>query len=488
MKQFSATDPAAPPMPSRARTQRLSVQVGLALAGAACLVGASAQDASAAITYKANSAKASATPATSLYFGKPSTVVEGDVLVATVQASTQEATISAPSGWTLRASANAGTSSKVATYTKVAGATESSSYGFKFSLSGKHTGTLAAYSGVDPADPVDAVQSQSNAAGKYVACPSVSASVAGAMLVCTTAQPNGSSLYYRSPLTRRNNSRTGTTVDDNAIALGDELRVESGSTGPRSVEATSTLPVEASVGTSVLLKPESGAEPPPVVDRNYFNGDFDTGDFSQWSGVQRVSPDRLALTTDVVRQGSHAARFEVQPGDCWKNGGGSCSARAELETDQGARLRFYEGDDRYLGWSTRFDASWPTSNLWAIFIQFHGNDNLKPPLSMEAVGDKVFTRGFADGAYFTGTKIPLEREAWNDFVMHIKFSSDPNVGFVEVWRNGVKFQERVYRKTLASTYIYPKIGIYTSGSYTVPRILWHDEMRVGNTFGSVAAR
>ncbi len=236
--KHSATDSAAPRTLSPARTQQLSIRLGLALAATACVLGASAQASSAAITYKGNSVKASATPATSLYFGRPSTVVQGDVLVATVQASTQETAISAPTGWTPGASADAGASSKVATYTKVAGATERSSYGFKFSASGKHTGTLAAYSGVDSADPVDAVQSQSNAAGKYVSCPSVSATSPGAMLVCTTAQPNGSSLYYRAPLTRRNNARTGTTVDDNAIALGDVLRAESGSTGARSIEST----------------------------------------------------------------------------------------------------------------------------------------------------------------------------------------------------------------------------------------------------------
>ena len=29
--------------------------------------------------------------------------------------------------------------------------------------------------------------------------------------------------------------------------------------------------------------------------------------------------------------------------------------------------------------------------------------------------------------------VPLTREVWHDFVAHVKFSADPNVGYVEIW-------------------------------------------------------
>ena len=76
-------------------------------------------------------------------------------------------------------------------------------------------------------------------------------------------------------------------------------------------------------------------------------GDFETGDLSQWTGVQRAQPDRVSVVTDPVRDGRYAVRFKVMPGDYPV---GPSGERAELYEDTPDR----PGTEWYYAWSTLF--------------------------------------------------------------------------------------------------------------------------------------
>ena len=63
--------------------------------------------------------------------------------------------MTAPSGWTLVRSTTSGSSLTQATYVHTAGASEPSSYQWRFSSSRLASGAVAAYVGVNTTTPVD---------------------------------------------------------------------------------------------------------------------------------------------------------------------------------------------------------------------------------------------------------------------------------------------------------------------------------------------
>jgi hypothetical protein len=85
------------------------------------------------------------------------------------------------------------------------------------------------------------------------------------------------------------------------------------------------------------------------------------------------------------------------------------------------------------------------------------------------------------------TLAPLEKGRWYDFVLHIKWSSDPSVGFVEVWLNGSKVVPKTITPTLyVGQGAYLKMGYYRA-AYDQTTVIYHDGMRRGATYEEVAA-
>ncbi len=95
----------------------------------------------------------------------------------------------------------------------------------------------------------------------------------------------------------------------------------------------------------------------------------------------------------------------------------------------------------------------------------------------------------SEGRYIFGCKnfsIPAKLNEWQDFVMHVKPSSDSEQGFVKIWKNGKLYvNERV-------ALLHPgvsamgawKIGVYVGDPGHGERLLYTDELRVGNANSS----
>ena len=210
-------------------------------------------------------------------------------------------------------------------------------------------------------------------------------------------------------------------------------------------------------------------------------GDFETGNLSQWTLVQSVSSDRIRVTPDPVRQGRFATRFEVRDGD---DEGGE---RAEL-----ARTAIKEkpGSEYFYGWSTYFAPDFPNAPSWQEIIQWKGDGSGSPPLAVD-VDDNVLKLQagpqVSDRSPLWQTT--LQRGRWLDFVVHVKWSSDARVGFVEMWFNGAKVLERRSLSTMyAGKENYLKQGIYRSSDISGTSVVWHDGMRVGTSHEAVATR
>jgi hypothetical protein len=201
-----------------------------------------------------------------------------------------------------------------------------------------------------------------------------------------------------------------------------------------------------------------------------WQGDFETGNLSQWSNEEMMASDRLQVVPSPAREGTYALRATVRQGDDPINASGN---RNELVHDGGET----EGSEYFYKWSTQFDASYPSANTWQVFAQWHHDGCCgSPPVEFFVVGEQMHLRvGGEQGKVLWNA--PLVRGQWQDFVFHVKWSADPAVGFVELYNQG---QVVVPRTPVATMYRgmrnYLKLGLYRNETIAPEGVVFHDGM------------
>ena len=158
-----------------------------------------------------------------------------------------------------------------------------------------------------------------------------------------------------------------------------------------------------------------------------FNGDFETGDFSQYFETQALE-GRASVVKSPVAQGKFAGLFEVLEGDPEVVGPGG--HRSEVIPDR----EFFEGDEAYVRDLINLqEVDW---DHWAIPFQFHDASKGSPPLCgllIRVEGEKRLRicSGDQKVIYFD-LLVPEGR--YFEIVLHVVFGVK---GSVEVWLNGV---------------------------------------------------
>ncbi|HEX8438382.1 polysaccharide lyase, partial [Archangium sp.] len=199
-----------------------------------------------------------------------------------------------------------------------------------------------------------------------------------------------------------------------------------------------------------------------------WKGDFETGNRSQWDGEQTVSSSRLQVVSSPVREGRYALKTIVRQGDDPINASGNRNELVYLGREASGSEYFYK-------WSTLFPSSFPRSSKWQIFIQWHHDGNGgSPPLEFYIVDDEMRLRAGGSSGKIVW-RAPLQREQWNDFVLHVKWSADPRVGFLEMYRGG----KLVLPLTKVATQFsgqrnYLKLGLYRDESISPEGVVFHD--------------
>jgi uncharacterized protein (TIGR03382 family) len=199
-----------------------------------------------------------------------------------------------------------------------------------------------------------------------------------------------------------------------------------------------------------------------------WKGDFETGNLSQWDRQQAVSSDRLQVVSSPLREGRYALKTIVRQGDDPINASGNRNELIYLGREAAGSEYFYK-------WSTLFPKSFPRSTKWQLFTQWHHDGSSgSPPLEFYIVDDEMRMRvGGSSGKILWHA--PLQREQWNDFILHVKWSSDPRVGFVEMYYGG----KLVVPLTKVATQFsgqtnYLKFGLYRDESIAPEGIVFHD--------------
>lgn len=227
----------------------------------------------------------------------------------------------------------------------------------------------------------------------------------------------------------------------------------------------------------------------PVGSRVVFTGNYDTFFLNQWRSLQTrdwsMFPGYRCTYSACVRYDSpahpSAARFEVRDGDVPPFGGGE---RSEVLTGDGVTggASVFEGDERWYEFSVKFDPTFRSrttgSTGWLIVMQWLPG-NGAPPLALQvSMADTLDLGGGAVPREFHRPLGPVRPGVWVDYVLHVKFSNDADVGFVEAWENGVLVLPRLSRPTMSSDRNILKQGVYRNADEIGTHIVWHDGLRV----------
>jgi hypothetical protein len=158
-----------------------------------------------------------------------------------------------------------------------------------------------------------------------------------------------------------------------------------------------------------------------------------------------TAPDRAApkirRVASPVAQGRYAYAITVAPGD-------DCHGeRAELAQGNPSRPGFEnrvfrDGDERWIAFQVRLGSDFDIRDVaWRVIAQFHepGGDYGPPALSLD-VQDGEFELFRADRNVPSDDTVelwhaPAPKGRWVRFLLHVRFSPDPDTGFVELYGN-----------------------------------------------------
>ena len=208
-----------------------------------------------------------------------------------------------------------------------------------------------------------------------------------------------------------------------------------------------------------------------------WRGDFETGDRSQWSKTQMVSSDRLQVVPSPVRQGKYAIKVTVRQGDNPISASGNRNELVRMTNEK-------EGDEYFYRWSTMFASDYPSAKTWQLFTQWHHSGNTgSPPVEFYVNGETIYLR--VNGSTVVWST-PLVRGQWQDFIFHVKWSSNPGVGFVELYRNGQLVLPKRYAATMyAGQTNYLKVGLYRNSTIVPVGVVYHDGWIQGRSLQDV---
>lgn len=209
-----------------------------------------------------------------------------------------------------------------------------------------------------------------------------------------------------------------------------------------------------------------------------WSGNYDTGNLSQWDLVQEAAPGRISIVPSPTEPSNPVARYEVRPEDSI----GDTSPRAEV----GEFLGEKEGEERWYRWYTYFPESFPTNfpNGFITFTQWRAVDESEEYSSFMVWGERLELR--REGTRWS-TK--LTKGVWHKFVYHVKWSPDPNVGFIELFYDGQLVLPKTNVRTMGGTVADPIENYVKQGLYKAEEVptgvLYQDGFVAGTSYEAV---
>lgn len=218
-----------------------------------------------------------------------------------------------------------------------------------------------------------------------------------------------------------------------------------------------------------------GPKGPAIRGRPVMAFGFDRGmaDVDRVAGFQSVASNRIRSAPAPGADGGRAARFSVTQGD------------NPVDENDRAEISFgvdeKEGVERWYSWRTRFAKGFPTWAEWQLVAQFHSIRNGVPPVALYAEDGELRLRVPSPDMRRPRFvfRLPLRTQHWYDITLHVKWSDNPRVGFVQAWVNGKPAGVKTYVNTLyPGQPNYFKLGYYRSRYIGGTGVVFHDSLRV----------
>jgi hypothetical protein len=264
----------------------------------------------------------------------------------------------------------------------------------------------------------------------------------------------------------------------------------------------------AAVGATLLLAglgscSSWGARPSAsVTSRAEWAADAERPSSLEWASSSCASPRRFGRVRAPVAQGGWAYRFEVHDGD------DSYGERCELAQGNPTRRgfpTFQAGDDVWIAWQLYLPRGYPSGSRYSTKIAqwkqtaLPGRDPQAysgvPVLSLETRDGRFgllnSTTSSVGGTLVWLWRGPARQRRWVRFTMHVRFSPDPRVGFVELYGNLGRGRERLlmprrFTWTMKQDARGPipshaRIGIYRAEQISGTERLYYDGYAVAPT-------
>lgn len=205
-----------------------------------------------------------------------------------------------------------------------------------------------------------------------------------------------------------------------------------------------------------------------------------------------INPNSVVTQKD----GNYIMRVNLSSNDSFTAGG----SRSELSH---YAINTTQQTEYWYGFSLYIPLDWQneTKQVWNIFAQWHaqperGELSTSPPLALELDNNtlRIYSRNtsvfnITNTSQITTTTYVLSnllKGQWDNYVFNVKWSSGSD-GFLNVWRNNVlvlnKTGPNTYNDTVAP---YWKLGIYRDNTSVSPRVVYFDNIKMGDNTSSYA--
>jgi hypothetical protein len=222
---------------------------------------------------------------------------------------------------------------------------------------------------------------------------------------------------------------------------------------------------------------------PSLAHAQVWRGDFETGDLSQFSTLNRTigGNDYITVVGDVVAGGSHAGRIALHDDAVWPNG----LKRVELHHSP-ATGRTASGQSLYFAWSFYLPVTLPTDpdqtiGYWETDVSYHQ----LMAFTVSGTDITFYTQLPSYHTQWTGTGL-VTPATWHRIAMHIVWSQGA-AGRIDAWFDGTQVVTNLAVPTLADTNAaFTQFGLLRGAiEFTDVPVIYVDDALEGDSLADV---
>jgi hypothetical protein len=216
-----------------------------------------------------------------------------------------------------------------------------------------------------------------------------------------------------------------------------------------------------------------------------FKADFETGDFSQFSGKSKnIKPGHIEVVTDTVHSGKYAGRFTIHEDDVF-------NARQLRVQVNGPKVTAVEGSDTFVSFYMYMkDPPKDRDN----FFYWEGSP---PPRYNNVMTWWVEPKGVGPGTSVKFGTGNLGRNGvhwegdftvgrWHQLGMHIHWSEDPAAGIVKLWWDGLVVLDKKVRTKGPQGVYFSQPGIHRDPHTRSEDTIYFDDILCATTLEEIA--